>query len=98
VVGTGQIRLRNAQHDGPPHQEDVIGLAALFHPIDAVVSRTQAGDTEARFRLGLHGPSDYVDLDLIVKGDRLESSPTGMRVAIKRIHQLDIPLLPPYVR
>src|SRR4051812_24495652 len=56
--GPGRSGCATRNTMAQPHQEDVTGLAALFHPIDAVVSRTQAGDTEARFRLGLHGPPD----------------------------------------
>lgn len=94
--GSGRSGCATRNTMAQPNQESVTGLAVLFHPVDAVVSHTPAGETEARFRLALHGPPDHVDLVLIVRGDQLESSPTGMNVGIKRVRQLDIPLLPPY--
>jgi hypothetical protein len=81
---------------GPP-QENATGLAALFHAEDAVViSRGNA--TEARFRLGLHGPPDYVDVDLIIRDGHMLSVSTGARVGIRQLRNLDIPTLAPYGR
>jgi len=79
-----------------PHQENAKGLTALFQVTDAVVSRDKAGATEARFRLPMHGPPDFVDVDLIIHNGHMLCVATGAQVRARQMSHLDIPLLAPY--
>jgi hypothetical protein len=80
-----------------PHDEASTGLSALFHPPDAKVAQSGAGNVEARFRLGLQNrqPPDFVDVVLIASTESIGSPATGLSVAAKLlediIHRGDLP-------
>ena len=78
-----------------PGQENVQGIAALFHAIDAAVSTDPSGTVHARFRLGLHarpGQPEFVDINLTEKSDVIRCSSTHAAVQAKRLDILNIPL------
>jgi hypothetical protein len=94
--GRSGCSTRNTMHG--PRQENAKGLAALFHATDALVSHDTGETTEARFRLSMHGEPAFVDVDLIIRDERMLCVSTGARVTTKQMAELDIPFLAPYGR
>jgi hypothetical protein len=77
-----------------PGQESAKGLAALFHADRATVSEDSSGTVHASFRLGLHGPPEFVDIELTAHAGRIRCTQTGAEVSTKRLGVLDIPFEP----
>ena len=78
--------------------ENATGIAALFHPTDAVVSMDPSGTVHAHFRLGLHarpGEPEYLEIDLTAESDAIRCTSTQATVKVKWLNVLDIPLDPP---
>jgi len=69
-----------------PRQENATGIAALFHPTNAAVSTDASGTIQARFRLGMHGQPEFIDVDLMVLAGliRCTSTSGGFCQAISR--------------
>ena len=78
-----------------PRQENARGLAALFHALNAVVSTDSSGTVHARFRLGMHGQPEFIDVELISRAGVIRCPSTQAEVPAKRINPLDIPFDPP---
>jgi hypothetical protein len=81
-----------------PGQENAKGIAALFHAVNAAVSTASVDSSEtlhARFRLGMHGQPEFIDVDLTVRADVIRSTSTQVEVQAKRLDNLDIPFEPP---
>lgn len=78
-----------------PRQENAKGIAALFHAVDAAVSTDSSEIVHARFRLGMHGQPEFIDVDLTVRAGVIRCTSTLVEVQAKRPDILDIPFEPP---
>ncbi len=78
-----------------PRQENAKGIAALFHAVNAAVSTDSSVTVHARFRLGMHGQPEFIDVDLTVRADVIRCTSTQAEVQAKRLDILDIPFEPP---
>src|SRR5438874_953538 len=67
-----------------------VGATALFHPTNAAVS-TDASTIHARFRLGMQGQPEFIDVDLMVLAGLIRCTSTKTAVSAKRLAVLDIP-------
>lgn len=78
-----------------PRRENATGIAALFHPERATVSEDSSGTVYASFRLGLHFPPEFIDIELTAQAGRIRCTRTGAEVLAKRLSVLDVPFEPP---
>jgi hypothetical protein len=93
--GPGRSGCSSRNTTPGPRQENAKGLAALFHAERAAVSSDSSGTVHASFRLGLHGPPAFIDVELFAQAGRIRYTPTGAEVPTTRLSVLDIPFEPP---
>jgi len=78
-----------------PRQENAKSIAALFHAVNASVSTDSSEIVHARFRLGMQGQPEFIDVDLTVRAGVIRCTSTQAEVQAKRLDTLEIPFEPP---